>query len=70
MLIGRLFDWDHSTSTGNPVMSTDLTQFRKGCKMQAWRSNYLEGSAVPISSKKVFHLADHLEHNMQSSPAG
>ncbi|KAL0020614.1 hypothetical protein WJX77_012096 [Trebouxia sp. C0004] len=37
MLIGRLGDWDHSTSTGNPVVSTDLTQYRKGYKMQAWR---------------------------------
>ncbi len=59
MLIGRVGDWDHSTSTGNPVVSTDLTQYRKGYKMQAWRSGYLEGSAVPISSKKVFQLVDH-----------
>ena len=70
MLIGRVGDWYHSTSTGNPVVSTDLTQYRKGYKMQAWRSGYLEGSAVPLSSKKVFQLVDHLEHSMQSCPAG
>ncbi len=39
--------------TGNPVVSTDLTQYSKGYKTQACRSGYLEGSAVPISRKKV-----------------
>ena len=38
--------------------------------MQAWRSGYLEGSAVPIKSSKVFQLVDYLDHGMQSSTAG
>ncbi len=38
--------------------------------MQAWRSGYLEGSAVPINSSKVFQLVDYLDHGMQSSTAG
>ena len=29
-----------------------------------------EGSAVPISSNKVFLLVDHLDHSMQSTPLG
>ncbi len=39
--------------SGNPVVSTGLTQYSKGYKSQACRSGYLEGSAVPISRKKV-----------------
>ena len=70
LLIGRVGDWDPSTITGNPVVSTDLAQYRKGCRMQAWRSGYLEGSAVPINSTKVFQLVDYLDHGMQSSTAG
>ncbi len=38
--------------------------------MHAWRSGYLEGSAVPINPSKVFQLVDYLDHGMQSSPAG
>ena len=37
---------------------------------QAWRSGYLEGSAVPIRSSKVFQLVDYLDQSMHSSPAG
>lgn len=71
LLIGRVGDWDPSTTTvGNPVVSTDLAQYRKGYRMQAWRSGYLEGSAVPINSSKVFQLVDYLDHGMQSSTAG
>ncbi len=51
-------------------MSTYLTQYRKGYRMQAWRSGYLEGSAVPINSSKVSQLVDYLDHGMQSSTAG
>ncbi|KAL0018838.1 hypothetical protein WJX77_010718 [Trebouxia sp. C0004] len=69
LLIGRAGDWDPSASTGNPVVNTDLTQYRKGYMMQAWRSGHLEGSAVPISSSKVFQLVDYLGHSMQSSTA-
>ena len=50
------------------MVSTELTQYRKGYKMEAWRSEYLEGSAVPISSNNVFLLVDHLDHSMQGTP--
>ena len=33
-------------------------------------TDYLEGSAVPTSSRQVFQLVDHLEHSMQGCPSG
>ena len=45
-LIGRVGNWNPLTRQGNPILSTDICQYRKGYKMQAWRSGYLEGSAV------------------------
>ena len=38
--------------------------------MQAGRSGYLEGSAVPINSSKISQLVDYLDHGMQSSTTG
>ena len=60
LLIGKVGEWDPLTSTGNPVVSTDLAQYRTGYRMQAWRSGYLEGSAMPINSCA----------NQQGLPAG
>ena len=60
-LIGRVGDWNSLTSQGNPILSTDICQYRKGYKMQAWRLGYLEGLAVPMSSDEVCSLVDHLD---------
>ena len=64
--------WDPSTSTGNSILSTDLAQYREAYRMQAWRSGYLEWSAMPTNSSnlKVFQLVKYLDHGMQSSTSG
>ena len=38
--------------------------------MEAWRSGYLDGSAVPISSNKILLLVEHLDRSMRSIPLG
>ena len=44
------------TPNGNPIQSGLVSSYRKGYRLGAWRSGYLEGSAVPISVDRVHHL--------------
>ena len=63
--VGRVTSWTPENPSGNPVQSSLVSSYRKGYKLGAWRSGYLEGSAVPISLDKVHHLVDSL---VPSSP--
>ena len=60
-LLGRVGEWNPLSNSGNPVESTLINQYRKGYRLEAWRSGYLEGSAVPMHSSKVFQLVDHID---------
>ena len=52
-MIGRVTSWTPDTPSGNPIQSSLVSSYRKGYRLGAWRSGYLEGSAVPISVDKV-----------------
>ena len=60
-LIGRVISWTPETPSGNPVQSSLVSSYRKGYRLGAWRLDYLEGSAVPISVEKVHHLVEYLD---------
>ena len=47
---------------GNPILSTDVMQYRQGYRQKAFRTGYLEGSAVPMTEAKVFQVVDYLDH--------
>ena len=69
-LLGRLSDWDPFNKRGNPVLSTDVSQWRQAYSKEAWRSGYLEGSAVPMQTNKEHQLVDYLDQCILSGPAG
>lgn len=68
-LIGRVAEWDSLTSKGNPVLSPEVSLYCQGYKKQAWKSGYLEGSAVPMQASKVHQLIDYLEHCIKTKPS-
>ncbi len=45
-----------------------MSSYRKGYRLGAWRSGYLEGSAVPIRVDKVHHLVEYLDSLVPSIP--
>ena len=67
-LIGRVTSWTPETPSGNPIQSSLVSSYRKGYRLGAWRSGYLEGSAVPISEVKVHQLVEYLDSLVPSSP--
>ena len=67
-LIGRVTSWTPETPSGNPIQSSLVSSYRKGYRLGAWRSGYLEGSAVPISVDKVYHLVEYLDSLVPSNP--
>ena len=67
-LIGRVTSWTPETPSGNPIQSSLVSSYRKGYRLGAWRSGYLEGSAVPISVEKVHHLVEYLDSLVQPPP--
>jgi len=69
-LLGRVGDWNPLDSSGNPVDSSLVAQYRKGYRLEAWRSGYLEGSAVPMQAEKLYLLVDYLDHLVSGLPAG
>jgi len=44
LLMGKIRNRDPATNSGDPVVSTDLSQYCKGYTLQAWRPENLEGS--------------------------
>ncbi len=67
-LIGRFTSLTPETPSGNPIQSSLVSSYLKGYRLGAWRSGYLEGSAVPISVEKVHHLVECLDSLVPSSP--
>ncbi len=66
----RVASWTPEAPSGNPVQSSLVSSYRKGYKLHAWRSGYLEGSAVPINEDKVHKLVDYLDSLLAgNSPA-
>ena len=59
--LGRVGPWSSTTTHGNPILSTVIGNYRKGFRLQAWRSGYLEGSAVPLTEDKVFQLVAYID---------
>jgi hypothetical protein len=57
-------------SSGNPVDSSLVAQYRNGYTLEAWRSGYLEGSAVRMQAEKLSLLVDYLDHMISGLPAG
>ena len=69
-LLGRVGQWDPLHASGNPVESSLVTQYRKGYKLEAWRSGYLEGSAVPMTAGKILQLVGYLDMQIAGMPLG
>ena len=67
-MIGRVTSWTPDTPSGNPIQSSLVSSYRKGYRLGAWRSGYLEGSAVPIRVDKVHHLVEYLDSLVPSIP--
>ena len=66
--IGRVTSWTPEVPSGNPVQSSLVASYRKGYRLQVWRSGYLEGSAVPIRRGKVHQLVDYLDSLLSKKP--
>ena len=59
--LGRVGPWSSTTTHGNPILSTIIGNYRKGYRLQAWHSGYLEGSAVALTEDKVFQLVAYID---------
>lgn len=68
-LLGRVSSWTPEHPSGNPMQSRLISSHRKGYKRQSWRSEYLKGSAVPISKSKVDQLIDYLDSLLLQEPS-
>ena len=60
-MLGRVGSWDLQQQRGNPVLSPSVAQYRRGYKLEAWRSGYLEGSAIPMTEAKMCQLVSYID---------
>lgn len=67
-LIGKVTSWTPEAPSGNPAQSSLVASYRKGYRLQVWRSGYQEGSAVPIMEGKVHQLVDYLDSLLSKKP--